>query len=267
MCFVRITASYQSRCFQIVEKYWFINCMSNQLTILIPTSPIPSHPSTIILDETISNIRKYTDAEIILMFDGVHLSVEHRKDDYQEYRARVIDKSLEYGHFSFISFSEHTHQAKMTRQALASIKTPLIMFCEHDTSPIGEIPFKEICDMMLTGIFNYIRFNIFDRILDEHKYLMLGDIHPVCGIPVQRTVQYSQRPHIASTDWYREILTKYFKPEDKTMIEDVMHGVIQDNYTLTGVDNFKLAIYTPEGSQLRSYHSDGRGNDEKITYG
>jgi len=45
-----------------------------------------------------------------------------------------------------------------------------------------------------------------------------------------------------------------------------MHGVVIEGHKIDGTD-FGLGIYTPEGNQLRSYHSDGRGNDEKITYG
>lgn len=242
--------------------------MNNQLTVLIPTSPIPSHPSTAILDETIANIRKYTDAEIVIMFDGVHANLEHRKSDYKQYIRLVMDgiDCGAYGNCKAIVFEQHEHQAIMTRKVLEHVTTPLIMFCEHDTSPIGDIPFQQICDMMEGSVvLNYIRFNIFHMILEEHEYLMMESGN-VAGIPFRKTNQYSQRPHIARTDWYREILTKYFKPEDKTMIEDVMHGVVIEGHKIDGTD-FGLAIYTPEGNQLRSYHSDGRGNDEKITYG
>lgn len=242
--------------------------MNNQLTVLIPTSPIPSHPSTAILDETISNIRKYTDAKIIIMSDGVHDSLINRELDYVDYLMQIEHHRLkDYGDCILVHREEHDHQAIMTRQALIAINTPLVMFCEHDTSPIGEIPFQQICDMVEgCGEVNCIRFNIFEQIPEEHNYLMLGSDNK-CGIPIQRTIQWSQRPHIARTEWYREILSKWFKPDHKTMIEDVMHGVVQTEYEKHGKDTFGLAIYTPEGNQLRSYHSDGRGSDEKIIEG
>lgn len=241
----------------------------DKLTILIPTSPIPSHPSTEIIDDAISKIRVYTDAQIIIMFDGVHTSLEHRRSAYKEYLFNVEDNIDvgNYGRCRTLLFNVHEHQARMTRKALESVSTPLIMFCEHDCAPIGDIPFHHICETVEhERTINYMRFNIFDRILEEHNYLMLTSSITSLGIPYTRTIQYSQRPHIAKTDWYRDILTKYFKPEDKTMIEDVMHGVVIEGHKITGED-FGLAIYTPPGNQLRSYHSDGRGSDEKITYG
>ena len=251
----------------------------NNLTVLIPTSPIPSHPSTGILDETIRNIRKYTDARIIILFDGVHASLLHRKDDYMKYIENVISNIDigAYGECRIMRFVDdplfdlsqttHRHQAKMTRAVLGIINTSLTMFVEHDTSPIGDIPFKEICDIICTSDeINCVRFNIFDKIPDEHQYLMLGQ-KEYNGIPLTRTIQWSQRPHIAKTNWYRDILSRYFQSDQRTMIEDVMHSIVQVEYNEKGEDAFGLAIYTPEGNQLRSYHSDGRGSDEKIITG
>ncbi len=237
------------------------------ITVLIPTSPIPSHPSTSIIDETISNIRKYTDAHIIIMIDGIHESLEHRRTDYEVYKNAIIHKTLngEYGDCRCLPFHTHTHQAKMTREALQFVKTPLILFCEHDTSPIGDIPFVKLCEFVLnTPDVNYIRFNIFHMILPEHRQLMISDPKEVDGVRFVRTIQWSQRPHIALSDWYRKILKDHFGPEHKTMIEDVMHSVVQCAYHEKEYDTFGLTIYTPEGIQLRSYHSDGRKDDVKI---
>lgn len=235
------------------------------LTVIIPTSPIPSHPSTAIMDETISNIRRYTDVLIIIMCDGVHARLKHRTEDYQLYIEQIRNK---YKNTAVMVFGGHQHQAFMTREILKHVQTELILFCEHDTSPIGEIPFDEICAMVKDSEeINCIRFNIFDKIPAEHAYLMLGsETHD--GIPLQRTIQWSQRPHIAKKAWYQDILNAHFGKHDKTMIEDVMHGVVQTEYERMKRDTFGLAIYTPDTpSQLRSYHSDGRGTDEKIIEG
>lgn len=236
----------------------------NDITVLIPTSPIPRHPSTAIMDETISNIRKYTDGLIIIMCDGIHSSLKHRQEDYYLYIEQIRNK---YKNTAVMVFGGHQHQAFMTREILKHVQTELILFNEHDCSPIGDIPFKEICEMVKNSEeINCIRFNIFEKIPIEHSYLMLGsETHD--GIPLQRTIQWSQRPHIAKKAWYQDILNAHFGKNDKTMIEDVMHGVVQSEYDRMKRDTFGLAIYTPEGNQLRSYHSDGRGSDEKIITG
>lgn len=243
----------------------------NDITVIIPTSPIPSHPSTEILDETIANIRKYTLAPIIIMADGVHESLAHRTGDYEQYKMNILDRlgEFKYGECVLQTFTHHTHQAMMTSQVLADVKTPLVLFCEHDTSPIGNIPFDSICTVVRRkGDINYVRFNIFHEILSEHQYLMIDKKPQLYGndIPLVRTLQWSQRPHIAKVNWYRDLLFTYMH-EKKTMIEDVMHSVVPTKYHALGFDTFGLAVYTPEGNQLRSYHSDGRKDDEKIIDG
>jgi hypothetical protein len=204
------------------------------------------------------------------MFDGIHKSMVHRESDYYLYKERVQEKVSkgEYGKCSTLNFNAHTHQATMTKAALRLVSTPLIMFCEHDTSPVGEIQFNEICKLVNdSSEINYVRFNIFDRILEEHKYLMLTEPVDYEGIRLVKTIQWSQRPHIAKTNWYRQLLNAYFRTGYKTMIEDVMHGIVQEKFEELKKDMFGLAIYAPEGSQLRSYHADGRGDDKKITVG
>lgn len=218
------------------------------------------------------------------MADGVHESLAHRAKDYEEYLKRIEENAIskKYGECNVAVFDSHTHQATMTACVLkAAVKTPLIMFCEHDTSPIGDIPFNYICEIVRTKAdINYIRFNIFEKIPAEHEYLMLGvsreavlfyqgeTQHSVItiptGFPLRHTIQWSQRPHIAKTNWYKDILYTYFPKGKRTMIEDVMHGVVISAYEELGFDKFGLYIYTPEGNQLRSYHSDGRQSDEKI---
>src|SRR5579859_4905919 len=98
------------------------------VTILIPTSPIPSHPSTEIIDETIAGIRNYfPTARIIVMCDGVRSSVEHRRGQYGEYlfnlATLVKDENIE-----FKVFSDPTQQAWMTRETLQLVTTPFVLF-------------------------------------------------------------------------------------------------------------------------------------------
>jgi len=243
--------------------------MSNNLTILIPSSPIPSHPSTEILDETISNIRKYTDAKIILMCDGVHESLVHRTEDYESYRNGVFLKMMagDYGNLTIRTFEHHRHQSEMLKQTLPEVKTELVMFWEHDcTIGGGYIPFNDICDIVKDeNDVNYIRFHIFHEILEAHKYLMLSDRPTyIDDVPLIPTIQFSARPFICKTKWLKDILWTYFKEGERIMLEDGIIGIIQEKYKALGFDTFGLYIYAPEDNMLRSFTSDGRKGDPKI---
>ena len=77
------------------------------------------------------------------------------------------------------------------------------------------------------------------------------------------TVQYSARPHLASTDLYRRALADHFTGLC-CMLEDKLHSVLQT----TPWDDWRLHIYTPapdaDGHGIkRSWHTDGRQGDDK----
>lgn len=245
--------------------------VNDEITVLIPTSPILAHPDTSIIEETISTIReRLPRAEIIIMFDGVRAEQKEREPNYQEYIRRMLWKcNHEYTNVLPLVFNEHKHQAAMTVEALKLVKTPTILFVEHDTPVCEVIPFPELVEIVKQKIANMIRLHHEALILEVHKDLML-DSEPqlVNGIPMVRTGQWSQRPHIASTEFYRNILQKYFSTDSRTMIEDQIHGIVYEAFKFRGQvgwNEFKVWIYAPPGGNIkRSYHLDARKQDSKF---
>jgi hypothetical protein len=243
--------------------------LGDKITVLIPTSPIPAHPDTAIIEETIRSVRdQLPDSEIILMVDGVRKEQEHRRADYDEYTRRLLwQANHEWRNVLPLVFEEHHHQASMTREALKQVKTPLILFVEQDTPLCELIEWDGLAKTIMSGEANLIRLHHEALILPDHKHLML-DVAPqlLHGVPLIRTAQWSQRPHLASVAFYRDIIDRHFKPTARTMIEDVMHGVLYEAYKLrgrAGWNDFKVMIFAPAVDMKRSYHLDGRGADPK----
>lgn len=243
------------------QKWKIKDRIYNQvLTVVIPVSPIKSHPDTKILDKTISSIRYHLPSvKIIVSFDGVRPENEDMRADYIEHIRAVL-----YKHHDIypVIFSEHRHQSGMMNALLEEhITTPLLMYVEQDT-PLEEmeIDFAEIYTLIKSGQSNLVRFSHESEILPEHKHLMLGKTGNFT-----RTVQWSQRPHIASTAFYKRVM-KEFSPDTKSFIEDHMHGVVANAFVEDkdlGYHQWRLHIYTPEGNIRRSYHTDGRQGAEK----
>lgn len=248
---------------------------ADQVTVLVPTSAIKSHPSTAIIDETINSIRcqpGLEDCEIILMCDGVRdeqIGMEKRYGEYLQNLLWACSKRW----FNVLPwvFDKHYHQGAMTRQVLQSVHTPTILFVEQDTPLIGEIEWDKLVNVVQTDEANIVRMHHEAHIHPEHEHLML-DVQPqdVHGVEMMRTVQWSQRPHIASTEFYRRIINSYFSIKSRTMIEDVMYGVLDTHWREEGLDGwepFKLWIYTPShGIDFkRSTHTDGRAGEPKFS--
>lgn len=242
------------------------------VTVLIPTSPIAAHPDTSILRETLTNTLKHFKhpVQTIIMADGVRLDFKQYEQDYLEYLSRVL-WAARTSLILVLTHDEPEHQARMTREALEYVRTKTILFVEHDAPlvPDYEFDFESLTQPILKGKANVIRFHHEALVLDVHRHLMLNSPRGVCGVPLWRTQQWSQRPHLASTEFYREILKNYFDPEARTMIEDVMHGVVDravNDGGVMGWYNFRLWMYYPgDGTAIkRSYHLDARGDDLKV---
>jgi hypothetical protein len=230
----------------------------DNITIVVVTSVLPSHPDTLILDETIASVRShFPENEIILQIDGLRKERLERKYDYDEFKSRVLWKCLhEWKNVLPIIFDEHSHQTNMMKETIGLVQTAAILYVEGDApiTPNLEIDWQKCLDMLEYEKANTIRFHFEASIPFEHNHLMLG-----LEDGFMKTVQWSQRPHLSLTKYYREVVLPAC--DEKTFIEDKFHGVVQDD----GWDKHKLWIYHPEGSIKRSYHLDGRAGTRKFT--
>ena len=219
----------------------------DQVTILIPTSPIPSHPSTALIDETIAGLRNYfPTAKIIVMCDGVRASVEHRRGQYGEYLRNLHKKyvqSIDFGNVELFFFNDPTQQAWMTRETLKKVTTPFVIFNEHDAILRSDPPIEwnAIFHLLETDQANLIRFYHWDRIWHEHQYLMREQFI-FEDVEFVRTVQFSGWPLVAKTDYLRHLVTDYFGPHDRKMIETGLYGPICS----APWEKNKMVIYYPE---------------------
>lgn len=248
--------------------------LRDKLTVIIPTSPIRSHPETTIIEETVLSIRHHLpDCEIIITADGVRPEQGNRRADYEEYLRRLLWKCHhEWSNVLVKIFEEHSHQVKMLRNTIDDIKTDLIMYVEQDAPLVIDynIPFNNICGAIYSGDVSLVRFAHEAIIIPEHRHLMIdSDPIYVNSVPLVRTVQFSARPHITSVAWYRRVLGELFSPNANSFIEDRAYGPIVEAYNTDGMlgwQEYRLAIYHPtDGNIKRSYHTDGRAGEEKWT--
>lgn len=246
----------------------------NDISVLIPTSPIASHPSTALIEKCMASVRKHLpDAPIFVMIDGVREEQRHYTERYIEYIRNLVTR-VDFSTVTFVPFVTFTHQAAMTRKTLEMVKTPLILFMEHDTFFLDGLPidFAGIRSVITSGALNMVQFHCQWEpwIIPEHQHLMLDRERVYFdGVPMVRTWQFSARPHVASADFYRGFLKAYFSANCRTFIEDRMSEVIFGVRSVFGDDaweSWKLAYYAPtEGDTIRrTWTDDGRAGDKKF---
>jgi len=236
------------------------------ITVIIPVSPIKSHPSPEVLEETVKSIRyHFVDADILITFDGVREEQEDMRDDYYEFIRRALYLCNIQWDATPIIFKEHTHQVGMARVALEEVKTEIILYCEQDTPLVTDeiTEWDKLWPKITLFDANVIRLHFEAKIPKEHAHLMLGD--PENGL--LKTIQWSQRPHLASTDFYKYMLRTHFSKDARCFIEDRIHGIVQQDYREMGYrgwNMWKLFIYYPNDRNIkRSLNLDGRAGGKK----
>ena len=240
----------------------------DNITIVVVTSILPSHPDTLILDETIASIRShFPENEIILQIDGLRKERLERKDAYDEFKNRILWKCLhQWKNVLPIIFDEHSHQTNMMKKTIDLIDTAAMLYVEGDApiTPDYDIDWQKCLDMLEFEKANTIRFHFEAVIPNEHEHLMLG-----LEDGFMKTSQWSQRPHLSTVKYYKDVVLPFCEP--RSFIEDRFHGKVQDDifpyeiFSQEGWDTHKLWIYHPEGNIKRSYHLDGRAGTRKFT--
>jgi len=239
------------------------------ITAVIPASPIRSHPGVEILAETVDSIRHWLPtAEIVITFDGVRSEQESFRLDYERHIKTALELADTVWHpvVPYV-FDEHLHQTGMLRAVIDTIRTPLMLYVEHDTPLITDKPidWQALTAAITGGVSNVIRLSHEAVLPAEHAHLMHGD-EP--GTPLIRTSQWSQRPHVASVAYYRRILATHFTRATKSFIEDRMYGIVDEAFNtdgLAGWHQHKVHIYNPGGGDLkRSTNLDGRQGESKF---
>lgn len=240
---------------QMIPKY------EHDVQAIVTSSPIPSNPSLDILWSTISSIENHLgEIDIMVACDGVRPEQEHMTKAYDRFLYCLCSWARTKPNVLPLIAPEWGHQANLAKRALMYVDSPCFLFMEHDTPlTADDIDWQGAIDVVSNGHIDVLRFHHESHILDVHQYLMIDDVtKTIIGVPLRRTKQWSQRPHLANTDYYKKMLRVHFPSSSRTMIEDKMHSVAQR------LPGHRLAIYHPEGSIQRSDHLDGRGSEGKF---
>lgn len=237
-----------------------------RVTAVVTTSPVPGNPSLDMITETILSIPPEFD--VIVACDGVRPEQEHLADGYKEFMYRLCvacERDPRFENVTPYVSPRWLHQAGLTRSVLARptlVDTHAILFMEHDTPIVPDEPidWSPAVEIVAEGFLHVLRFHHEAHVHEEHEHLMTDhQTNDILGLPVRRTRQWSQRPHLANTDYYRRILDQNFPAAARTMIEDRMHSVAQWQR------GHRIAVYHPDGGNIkRSYHLDGRGDEPKF---
>jgi hypothetical protein len=136
----------------------------------------------------------------------------------------------------------------MLETQLRLVRTPYILYVEDDWEFLDYPPiwWDALIEFLKDGRLNYIRLFAQNRIHPLHEHMMRERVI-WDGVPFILHQQWSQNPHLSTTQFYNDHVLPLCKSNPADYIENVMHGTCQ-----TGEwKNWKLATYNPvEGATM-----------------
>ena len=223
--------------------------MDQLLTVIVQTSPIPSHPSTALLEalfRSFDRVDGLRECKIVLVADGCNVvddEVEGLKRGkvssdtacrYQTHLKRLqecIDKppfggSAVQGNGSvelLILTERHGSARAIDVVVREKVCTPLVMICQHDNLFVADAPLCSIATAMQENTWlKAVHFvatattNYKNKVKQKYGIeLQPRRVHGLEEFPLIPLVFWFGRTHVAQTDYYRDfVLNRQLKTGD-----------------------------------------------------
>jgi hypothetical protein len=179
-------SGHNNNCTMETKKYNDDRPMHDKLTVLIQTSPIPSHPSTALLEALFRSFQKadgLLESQIVILADGCEEinsslsltscnegglereNMKHGKssamtaDNYRLYLKQLKNMLQDQtfpicpqpgGSLQLLELENRHGSARAIQVGMNHVvNTPLVMVCQHDNFFIHHVPLRDIVDAML----------------------------------------------------------------------------------------------------------------------
>ena len=218
------------------------------LTVLITTSPIPSAPSTALLETllcSLDQVAALRTCPVIVVFDGIGAVIEHDAPPnykrsrihaeharaYGEYKqnARAL-LAAQRRHIRTLELTTWHGCALATRAALEQVQTPLVMLLQHDQVLLRDFDAQGLLDAMCAhpAMLRYVALPSrttlrYAERVRERFGLELPEprVLPELGTPLLPLLMWFDKPHLT---WAAHLRTLYettpFAPG--SFVEDVV---------------------------------------------
>lgn len=185
-----------------------------KVTLITTTSPIPSNPSTNMLEETqatwITKVPALRKVKKIIVFDGIPLPQRYRSLAYTQFILNCEQLAKEHPFFEntkLVVNRVHKHLANSLREAIMQVDTPYVLVHQHDFNLIRPFDFFNIVRSMdRNANLKMIRFNKFPNLPNHWDGKIDNYVEGGALVPLMRTFGWSDNDHFARTDYYTDFV-------------------------------------------------------------
>ena len=188
------------------------------MTVLIVASPVPSHPSTKLVDEAVASLRHLKSRSplpVVISNDGVRPgSSGLTRWRYGRYLDRLRTK---YGHrpgYTVLSAHEWRHLGGVIEDGLRAVATEYVLVLQHDFYFTREVDLDRLVRIVAEDDrLKHIRFNKvpnwpveWDAIGKGFFEAGLYGASASDQLELCRTLAWSDNPHLCRSDYYEKVV-------------------------------------------------------------
>ncbi|CAE6948943.1 unnamed protein product [Symbiodinium sp. KB8] len=216
-----------------VRQVGEVKATSPRLSVVITTSPIPSHPSTMLLEAVIASftrVQGLADCPLIIVCDGFKVVkkttwkagkvTEEKAANYAEYKAalkRLQDEGRLPSGTKLVILEGHNGQAFAVKAALAEVETPLVCIHQHDLEFTFDFDLERVLDVLAdpaagvkyVGLPLLVNLHYEGIAYQHHGVRVKPEMHR--GLSLMPIIFWYDSTHITSVEHYTALV---FGPEE-----------------------------------------------------
>lgn len=197
--------------------------ISNNLSVIITSSHIQSHPNIKIIKETIDSLK-------LINEDNLEIIITHdysENVDFLNYLNNLKEyiKNLKYKNIKILTSDKHVHLTGTIRNAINYVKTKYVLIVQHDLSFIKKFEIdKIILDMEKNPKIKCVRFNKRENIKTGFDGIndLFGKEIECENYSYTRTPAWSDNNHLCLSSYYEKLILK--ECLDGKPMEEQVHG-------------------------------------------
>lgn len=232
--------------------------VSELITVITSTSPIPSMPSTRHIYEAQKSlflVPALAKCKKIIVFDGEKNTKSH---SYNKYKQNIIELTKNDPYFSnteLIFCKKWGHLSGALDTAIKHVDTPFVFIHQHDLIILQTIDLNAvIASMVANPKIKYVGLCQRPLAIDDHYFGPVDEnIEGICFAHLCRSTGWSDQSHVTSKEYY----TEFVLPQCHNCF---MEGVLNHLIKKKGRELFGTHLYGHLGEGPFLYHSDGRNN-------
>ena len=239
--------------------------IEDKLTLITSTSPIPSNPSTNMLEITQKSLFKNEDfakCKKIIVFDGVPPGKEDMTEAYEQYKANAVKLTQTSPYFQnteLVFCEEHMHLSWALREAMKRVTTPFVFVHQHDFLLAKPVDVEGVIrSMEANPMLKHIRLSrrrnmrtYWDGMIDEK----VPEPHYV---PLCRTFGWSDNDHFSPLSYYQDFVFPRIPrkgPMERFLHRQEKRGLRRNR---KAQEIFGTYLYGPKGGGQYIVHLNGK---------